>query len=204
MPNLFLFVGFRIPDLIKTDIANHTSFIIKWNRWEILISTITKQSGTSNRKIRLQQSWEKEKPAIFHFIGLHDCDFDTVCASSYKRVCTSLMPQSDAHVGNTWAELRHHVPNRFLLFADVPLLDFTVPKQTSKTLHTTTLQCQHTNQNTQEFLSNVFSSGSCKITMMKTTTSSSVRTARAPAQMINGSPATSRHRISLVITALLL
>lgn len=97
-------------------------------------------------------------------------------------------------------------PNRFLLFADAPLLDFTVPKQTSKTLHTTTLQCQHTNQNTQEFLSNVFSfsSESCKITMMKTTTSSSVRTARAPAQMINGSPATSRHRISLVITALLL
>lgn len=29
MPNLFLFVGYRIPDLIKTDIANDTSFIIK-------------------------------------------------------------------------------------------------------------------------------------------------------------------------------
>lgn len=82
------------------------------------------------------------KSSYLQFWHLHNYNFDTVLVSSYKRVCTSLMPQSDVHIGNTWAELRHFVPNQFLLFSAVPLWDFTVPKWTSKILQTTTLQRQ--------------------------------------------------------------
>lgn len=85
----------------------------------------------------------RRKASYLQFLGLHNCNLDTGCVSSYKRVCTSLMPQSDAHIGNPWAELSQiSCANHFLLFAAVPLVDFTGPKWTAKTIHTTALQCQ--------------------------------------------------------------
>lgn len=80
---------------------------------------------------------ERRKGSHLHFWSVHCSNLE----SSYQRVCTSLTPQSDAHVGNTRAELSKMPCAKSLPTVCCCLSPgHTVPKQTSKTLPSTSLQ----------------------------------------------------------------
>lgn len=135
MPNLFLFLGFRLTDLLETDIVNHIQFFIKWNRGKILF--LPSQEVSLGMEKYFCSGVKKKKS---HLASLLECTW-LQFGHIYQRVCTSLMPQSDAHVGNTWAKLSKMSYAKSLpTVYCYPSPGLTVPKQTSKALHSTSLQ----------------------------------------------------------------